>query len=499
MISFVILPIGAICILVLRLLAAQKRMLVIVFFGTLALAFFANIVEWVGLLQPYAVGGMFSIDNFTRFFTLIFVFVTALSAINLFFSPAIISTEAGIQNSESSTSPSSGLLPAGRSGTTSEENAEIILVLLLLAAFAMTLVAASTSVISLFFSMEFLAIAFYELVALKKDNFGMEAAIKFFVVGVFSSLLFLLGAAFYYGDLGTTNFSALSNAKLTPFLTASLVLIFAGIGFKMSVFPFNLWLPDVYQGAPSSITAILAGASKKAGFAAYMRLLAPIMLPATHFRYTAIAGTLASWHLLIGLVAASTMLFGAIAAALQQNVKRLIAYSIISHAGFIAMGLAAGTRVGYRAALLHIAIHALMALGVFAMISILEQRGLRTLNDYEGIAKSNMLFALMFALFLAALTGVPPLAGFFSKFLLLTSAVHADMTWLAIVAVVASVISSYFYFIILRRMFGYERAGEALIISLRPHQYIPFAVPAALVVIFGLFPQGLLEIIEKVF
>ena len=115
MISFVILPIGAICILVLRLLAAQKRMLVIVFFGTLALAFFANIVEWVGLLQPYAVGGMFSIDNFTRFFTLIFVFVTALSAINLFFSPAIISTEAGIQNSESSTSPSSGLLPAGRS------------------------------------------------------------------------------------------------------------------------------------------------------------------------------------------------------------------------------------------------------------------------------------------------------------------------------------------------------------------------------------------------
>ena len=498
MISFVALPIGAILILILHLLNVQKKMLFGVFFGTLAFAFFANIVEWVGGLQPYAIGGIFMVDNFTRFFAQIFVLVTGLAALSVI--PASEPESMTHQTKDGSRLPPlPGFWRAGKPGMTSEDNFEIILSLLLLATFAMALVAASTGVISLFLSMEFLAIAFYELVALKKDKIGVEAAIKFFVVGVFSSLLFLLGAAFYYGALGTINFAALSTAKFTPFLVASLVLMLAGIGFKMSVFPLNLWLPDVYQGAPSSITAILAGASKKAGFAAYMRLLLPIMLPVLRFRYITLAGVLVSWHTLMGLIAASTMLFGAIAAALQQNVKRLIAYSIISHAGFIAIGLAAGTRAGYQAALLHIAIHALMALGVFAMISVLEEHGLHTLDDYNGIAKGNMSFALVFALFLASLTGVPPLAGFFSKFLLWTSAVHAGMIWLAIVAVVASAISSYFYFIILRRMFGYERTGEAPTLTLSMHYYIPFAIPAALVVIFGFFPQGLLKIISSIF
>ncbi|MDO8557575.1 MAG: NADH-quinone oxidoreductase subunit N [bacterium] len=469
MITFLPIPIGAVLILLLHLLRMPKRWFLGVFYGALTFAFVTNVAEWGSGVRE--IGQIFRIDDFTRFFALLFIFVIFLAALSL--------------NSQ---------VPTHRS--TAEDNA-IILSLLLLASFAMTLVASSTSVISLFLSMEFLAIAFYELVALKKDIIGMEAAIKFFVVGVFSSLLFLLGAGFYYGALGTTDFSALAGASYTPFLVSSLVLMLAGIGFKMSLFPLNLWLPDVYEGAPSPITAILAGAAKKAGFAAYMRFLTPLMLPALRFKYFSLESMAStSWHTLIALIAASTMLFGAIAAVLQQNVKRLIAYSIISHAGFIAIGLAAGTRLGYTAAFLHICIHALMALGTFLMISILEEKGLRTLDDYNGLAKRNSLFAFTFTLFLASLTGIPPLAGFFSKFLLWTSAVNAGMTWLVVVAVTTSLISSYFYFIVLRRIYGYEASEKALSLQLTTPQIVSIALPAVLIVLFGLFPNRLLNLIS---
>ncbi len=472
MLGFYSIPIGAVLILVLHLLGASKRWLLNVFYGTLVFAFAINVTEWGS--GSRSIAHLFKVDDFTRFFTAIFIFVIILAALALHHHTTVYD---------------------GMDGGT--ENNTIILSLLLLATFAMVLVASSISVISLFLSMEFLAIAFYELVALKKDKIGMEAAIKFFVVGVFSSLLFLLGAAFYYGALGTMDFSALETASYSPFLIASLVLILAGIGFKMSLFPLNLWLPDVYEGSPASITAILAGAAKKAGFAAYMRFLAPLMLPALRFKHLSMEGAAFSpWHMLMALIAASTMLFGAIAAVLQQNVKRLIAYSIISHAGFIAIGLAAGTRLGYMAAFLHILVHALMALGIFLMISMLEERGLHTLDDYNGLAKRNPTFAFMFALFLASLTGIPPLAGFFSKFLLFTSAVNAGMTWLVVVAVITSLISSYFYFVILRRMYGYEASEKAISLQFTVPQIISVALPAVLTVLFGLFPNSLLNLIS---
>jgi len=460
MIAFLSLPIGAVAILILYLFKAPRRVLLGVFFGTLLFAFVANALEWMLGVSPRYICQIFKIDNFTRFFSEIFIFVMFLSAVSLF--------------------------------SKLKRHVEIFSVLLLLATFAMVLVSASISVISLFLSMEFLAIALYELVALKKDKIGMEAAIKFFVVGVFSSLLFLLGAAFYYGALGTTNFSAISSANVTPFLVTSFVLMLAGIGFKMSLFPLNLWLPDVYQGSPGTITAILAGAVKKAGFAAYMRLFLPFTLPMLRF------GHVGSLKTFIGLFAASTMIFGAVAAVLQQNVKRLIAYSIIVHAGFIAMGLAAGTQAGYQAALLHIVIHALMAVGVFIMIGMLEERGLHTLSDYNGIAKQNPMFVFIFAIFLLSLTGIPPFAGFFSKFLLITSVIHADMLWLAIVAIVSSIISSYFYFVLLRHMYGYNAEKPVTNLKFSFAESFAFALPAILLILFGLAPQTLLIVVGQI-
>ncbi|MDP3963590.1 MAG: NADH-quinone oxidoreductase subunit N [bacterium] len=471
MIAFLSLPIGAVLVLLLHLLKVGRRMLVGVFFAAITISFACALGEMILGAGTYTPGAMFRIDDFTRFFILIFTGVTALGAV------AFIQDQKYSAVSEST-----------------QRSTEIILTLLLLAPFAMTLVAAATSVLALFLSMEFLAIAFYELVALEKNRIGMEAAIKFFVVGVFSSLLFLLGAAFYYGATGTGDFTALQGIGASPFLVASLVLMFAGIGFKMSVFPLNLWLPDVYQGAPGSITAILAGAAKKAGFAAYLRLFIPLTLPVL-----SLSLGMLSWQLLIGICAAATMLFGVIAAAVQQDVKRMIAYSIISHAGFLALGLATGTQFGYRAVLLHAIIHALMATGIFIMIAELERNGIRRLDDYTGMAAKNFWFSMAFALFLASLIGLPPLAGFLSKFLLFSSTVEAGMMWLVIMAVIASVISSYFYFVVLRRMFAYAPAADsAVFISPGILRKIPWLVPAILLIIFGFYPQPLLQLIGKI-
>lgn len=487
MLALFSLPIGAILILVLHLLGAKRRTLQAVFFATLGAAFVLNAAGWES--APYHLCQLFVIDNLARLFLAIFIFVVFLGALSL--------------------SPKQ------------EKDTEIFAALLLLATFAMGLVASSVSTVALFLSMEFLAIAFYELVALRKDKIGLEAAIKFFVVGVASSLIFLLGAALFYGETGETLFAALANATPTPMLALSLVLMLVGVGFKMSVFPLNLWLPDVYQGSPGEVTAVLAGAVKKAGFAAYLRLFLPLLAPllqlgAIQDAATFVAGVLApqsalfrylaGWQGILALLAFATMTFGSVAAVAQQNVKRLIAYSIIAHAGFITMGLAAANQLGYQGALVHMVIHALMAGGIFIMIGAMEEEGRESVEDYQGVGRQRPLFALVFAIFLASLTGVPPLAGFFSKFLLFSSAVKAGMVWLAAAAIVNSVISSYVYFSLLRRVYSQAAEGEAPatpmarstspLTARRIAQGFAYALPAALVVLFGLAPNTLLKLIS---
>jgi NADH-quinone oxidoreductase subunit N len=322
--------------------------------------------------------------------------------------------------------------------------------LLLFAATGMTLLASSADLIMVFIAVEILSLALYVLTAFaRSDLVAQEAAIKYFLLGAFSSALLVYGIAITYGLAGSTRIAAVGQAMAAidapaGMTLAAMGLLLVGLAFKTALAPFHMWTPDVYQGAPTPITGYMAAATKAAAFAVFLRIFVGALAP---LQWT--------WTPVVWLLAVLTMLGGAILAVVQDDVKRMLGYSAVAHSGYLLIGLIAVSREGVSATLFYLLVYAVMALGAFGVLSLLERRTRKAMSiaDLRGIGRRHPALAMLFGLFMLSLAGLPPTAGFWAKLAIFTAGVRAGWTWLVVIAVVSSLIAFFFYVRIIAAMF----------------------------------------------
>ncbi len=348
-----------------------------------------------------------------------------------------------------------------------------------LAAVGMMMMVSAGDLMALYMGLELQSLALYVLAAMNRDNVkSTEAGLKYFVLGALSSGLLLYGASLAYGFAGSTRFdvliTTLSDGRVPIGLLFGLVFILVGLAFKVSAVPFHMWTPDVYEGAPTPVTALFATAPKMAAMALMARVL-----------HDAFGLAVGDWSQILVLLSVLSMLLGAIAAIGQTNIKRLMAYSSISHMGFALMGLAAGGSFGVQAMLIYMVIYVMMNVGTFAFILSMKRDGrpladIAALNLYSLHAPGK---ALAMLILLFSLAGIPPLLGFFGKFYVLKAAVDAGLVWLAGVGMIASVIGAFYYLRIVYYMYFGEE-GEAIDTSMPPVQWL-FLMATAAVMLLG--------------
>ncbi len=366
-------------------------------------------------------------------------------------------------------------------------------VLLLLSASGGVIMAQANDLIVLFLGLEVLSIAVYVLAAMHRRRVtSQEAGIKYFVLGAFSSAFLLYGIAMIYGGTGTTNLVEIldlfSRSALIEdgLVLAGLALMLVGLGFKVAAVPFHFWTPDVYQGAPSPMVAWMASGVKVAGFAGLIRVFV--------LAFDAYA---VDWQPMVYLLAALTLLVGAVLAVVQTDVKRMMAYSSISHAGFVLVGVQAASDQGVAAALFYLATYTFLIAGTFGVITLVGRTGdgHHSLEDYKGLGRSQPGLALLLAVFLFAQAGVPLTSGFFAKFYVVTAAVDSGATSLAVIAMVASVISAFLYLRIIVTMY----MGDPDEAPAGPRVTVPVGAGIALVVclvvtlVAGVWPSSIAE------
>ena len=318
----------------------------------------------------------------------------------------------------------------------------------------MMMVISSNDLIALYLGLELLSLSSYVIAAFDRDNVrSTEAGLKYFVLGALSSGMLLYGASLVYGFTGSVSFPTIAatvqgNAGFG--LIFGLVFVAAGIAFKISAVPFHMWTPDVYEGAPTPVTAFFAAAPKMAG-----------MAMATRVFIDAFPGILGQWQQIIVFIAIASMALGSFAAIGQRNLKRLMAYSSIGNVGFALVGLATGTNEGIQGVVIYMAIYLAMTLGSFAVILSMRRgdRMFETIEDLSGLSRTHPLMAFCLAMMMFSLAGIPPLAGFFAKFAVFTAAINANLVTLAVIGVVTSVIGAYYYLRIVKVMYFDERGG----------------------------------------
>ncbi|MGH1413332.1 MAG: NADH-quinone oxidoreductase subunit NuoN [Pelagimonas sp.] len=331
-------------------------------------------------------------------------------------------------------------------------------ILVALSVVGMMVMVSASDLMTLYMGLELQSLALYVVASLRRDSVkSTEAGLKYFVLGALSSGLLLYGASLTYGFAGTTNFEGIIEAAvhghLSTGLLIGLVLLIAGLAFKVSAVPFHMWTPDVYEGSPTPVTAFFATAPKVAAMAMFARVM-----------FDAFGQAISDWSQVIALLSVLSMFLGAIAAIGQRDIKRLMAYSSIAHMGFALMGLAAGTQLGVQAMLIYMSIYVTMNIGTFAFIMSMERDG-QPVTDIESLGMFSTRApgkALAMLVLLFSLAGIPPLVGFFGKFYVLRAAYEADMAWLAIAGVIASVIGAFYYLRIVFFMYFGQEQEEAL-------------------------------------
>ncbi|MHB9154785.1 MAG: NADH-quinone oxidoreductase subunit N [Endomicrobiales bacterium] len=354
--------------------------------------------------------------------------------------------------------------------------------LLLAATLGMLLLASSQELITLYVSLELLSISSYILSAHQKDNpRSIEAGIKYLLLGAMASGILLFGISLVYGMTGTTHFSAiaaqLAGGTASPLLYGGIVLILAAMSFKIAVVPFHMWVPDVYEGAPTPVVAFFSVGTKIAGFAMLIRLF-----------LTAFGGLKGEWGILMAVVSALTMLAGNLLAIPQTNIKRFLGYSSIAQAGFVLIGVAVASSMGLSAALFYMAAYLFSNLAAFAVIIIFSGAGEGDeIDDYRGLARRSPGLALALLIALMSLGGVPPLVGFFGKLYLFAGAVESGYIWLAAIGVLMSVVSIYYYLMVLKRVY-IEPARSVAAIPLSFWEKLALGICVAGTVGFGFFP-----------
>ena len=330
-------------------------------------------------------------------------------------------------------------------------------VLILFATLGMFMMVSANDLISLYVGLELQSLALYVVAAFRRDSLkSSEAGLKYFVLGALSSGMLLYGCSLIYGFAGTTSFDGLATlfkglggAGPSVGLVVGLVFLIAGLAFKVSAVPFHMWTPDVYEGAPTPVTAFFAVAPKIAAIALFIRVL------------TGPFGVLiADWQQVIVLISIASMVLGALAAIWQDNIKRLLAYSSIGHMGYALIGLAAGTEAGVRGILVYMTIYLAMNVGTFCCVLAMRRNGrmVEGISDLAGLARNQPMLALSLAIFMFSMAGIPPLAGFFGKLYIFLAAIESGLYTLAIIGVLASVIGSYYYLRIIKIMYFDEPA-----------------------------------------
>lgn len=347
-------------------------------------------------------------------------------------------------------------------------------VLVLFAATGMMMMISANDLIALYVGLELQSLALYVTAAFRRDSaHSAEAGLKYFVLGALSSGMLLYGASFVYGFTGSTQFTQIAGAAQPSGtnlgLILGLVFLMAGFAFKISAVPFHMWAPDVYEGAPTPVTAFFAAAPKLAAMALTVRVL-----------ITAFPAVTLEWQQIVVFLAIASMGLGAFAAIGQRNIKRLMAYSSIGHMGYALVGLAAGSAEGVQGVIIYLAIYLAMTLGTFACILAMRRDGkmVEDIDQLAGLSRTSPVMALMLAILLFSLAGIPPLAGFFAKFYVFLAAIHAGLYALAVIGVLLSVVGAYYYLRIVKIMYFDEPA----------ERFEPMEAPLAAVLgICGLF------------
>ncbi len=380
------------------------------------------------------------------------------------------------------------------------------LALMLLCATGMLVMASATDLIVVFVALEVFSIALYVLAAFDRHRLqSQEAGLKYFLLGAFSSAIFLYGVALVYGATGSTNLSAIRSAAPSAalvenngLLLVGFALLLVGLGFKVAAAPFHMWTPTVYQGAPTPVTAFMAGATKAVAFGALLRIFAGAFDPLR-----------SDWRPAVYGLAVVSMLVGATAAIVQTNVKRMLAYSSIAHAGYVLIGVQVATESnggfdGTAAALFYLAIYMLMSIGVFGVIQIVGRRGdsAHALDDYKGLARRDPALAALMTLFLLAQAGVPLTAGFVAKLAVFKSAVDAGQVQLALVGMLSATVAAFVYLRIVLAMYSSDDHGDAAADA--PAERLPVDLPTGLalfaagtaVLVFGILPGWLMDVAE---
>ena len=359
-------------------------------------------------------------------------------------------------------------------------------VLILLSTTGMMMLISAADLIALYLGFELMSLALYVIAAIDRDNVrSTEAGLKYFVLGALSSGMLLYGCSLIYGFTGTVSFAGIAKATMTGGgigLTFGLVFLFAGFCFKVSAVPFHMWTPDVYEGAPTPVTAFFAAAPKVAGIAIFVRA-----------SITAFPGIETQWQQIVVFVSIASMALGSFAAIGQTNIKRLMAYSSIGNMGYALIGLAAGTADGVQGVLVYMAIYVAMTLGTFACILAMCRSGgaVEQISDLAGLARTKPAMAFFLAMMLFSLAGVPPLAGFFGKFYVFLAAVKAGLYTLAVLGVVISVIGAYYYLAIVKTIY-FDEPAEGFT-PMRLELKAVLAVTGLFIILFSVYPGPLVD------
>ncbi|TSA03967.1 MAG: NADH-quinone oxidoreductase subunit N [Nitrospiraceae bacterium] len=367
---------------------------------------------------------------------------------------------------------------------------------ILLSLSGMMVMVSGTDLLVIYLGLELMSLSLYVMAGFKRYALrSLEAAAKYFILGSFSSGILLYGISLLFGRTGSTTLAGIRDGIAglpagDPILMLAMSLLIVGFGFKVSAVPFHMWTPDVYEGSPTSVTAYISVASKAASFAAFLRVF-----------LEALGGLKDDWQMLLVAVSVATMILGNVVAIVQTNIKRMLAYSSIAHAGYALIGLVAADAFGVASVILYLAIYAFMNLGAFAVVTMLRRGGLEgdDIDDFTGLARRNKWAAFVMLLFMFSLAGIPPTAGFIAKFYVFMAAVGAGMTWLAVLAVVFAAISAYFYLRVVMVMYMREPGetagtpGYDVRVVASPATIAVLLVAALGVIILGLFPDPLIQ------
>tara|TARA_B100000949_G_scaffold233996_1_gene251815 strand:- start:369 stop:1844 length:1476 start_codon:yes stop_codon:yes gene_type:complete len=456
----IILTFGALVLLVVDVMLPKRDGDGVIFGVAIAtlLATAAAVLSFAGV-NTTASAGLLAIDGFATFFKLIFILSAVMTVL---MSGSYLRVE-GVRAGE-------------------------YCFLILCATLGMMFMASGVDLITLFIGLETMAIAFYILAGfLKPSQRSNEAAVKYFLLGAFSLGLLLYGMSLLYGATGTTSLdgiaTVLAGGERSLILSLALILIAAGMGFKIAAVPFHMWAPDVYEGAPTPVTAFLSVGSKAASFAMLLRIF-----------FVGLPFLVSDWQTLFWVLAALTMTVGNIAAITQTNTKRMLAYSSIAHAGYVLVGVVSGTERGIAATLVYLWVYLFMQLGAFAIISMLRRQDVvgDELKDLSGLYFRKPFAAIAMLIFMLSLGGIPPTAGFMGKVWVFGAAIEQGFVWLAVIGVANSAISLYYYYrVIVFMWLKEETLGSDIEMSPAMATVLGIAVVGS--ILFGIFPDMLFD------